>query len=105
MNCTRRKIMELLHLKYFQIVAKHEHMTQAAEELCISQPSLSKVVNRLEEELGVPLFDRQGRNIRLNAFGKAFLKRVERVFRELEDGKKEITDMNGLEQGRISTLR
>lgn len=94
--------MELLQLKYFQVVAKHEHMTQAAEELNISQPSLSKVINRLEGELGVLLFDRQGRNIRLNAFGKSFLDRVERIFRELEDGKKEITDMNGSEQGKIS---
>lgn len=94
--------MEFLQLKYFQIVAKYEHITQAANELHISQPSLSKVITRLEQELGVPLFDRQGRNIRLNSFGKAFLKRVERIFLEVEDGKRELLDMSGLEQGRIS---
>jgi DNA-binding transcriptional LysR family regulator len=94
--------MELLHLKYFEVVAKYEHITRAAEELQISQPSLSKVINRLEQELGVLLFDRQGRNIQLNSFGKAFLKRVERIFLELEDGKRELSDMSGLEQGKIS---
>lgn len=94
--------MELLQLKYFETVARYEHITRAAEALCISQPSLSKVIARLEAELGVPLFDRQGRNIRLNSFGKAFLKRVERVLMELEDGKKELADMSGLEQGKLS---
>lgn len=94
--------MELLQLKYFEVVARHEHMTHAAEELHVSQPSLSKVISRLEDELGAMLFDRQGRNIRLNSFGKAFLKRVERIFLELEDAKRELDDMSGLEQGRIS---
>jgi DNA-binding transcriptional LysR family regulator len=94
--------MEMLHLKYFMIVARYEHITHAAEELHISQPSLSKVIARLEEELGVMLFDRQGRNIHINSYGKAFLKRVERMFLELEDGKKELAEMSGLEQGKIS---
>jgi len=94
--------MDLLQLKYFEVAARHEHMTRAAEELHISQPSLSKAIGRLEEELGVMLFDRQGRNIRLNSFGKAFLKRVKKVFLELENGKRELSDMSGLEQGRIS---
>lgn len=94
--------MELLQLKYFEVVARHEHITRAAEELHISQPSLSKVISRLEKELGAMLFDRLGRNIRLNSFGKAFLKRIERVFLELEDAKRELADMSGLEQGKIS---
>ena len=49
--------MELLQLKYFQTVARLEHMTKAAEELHIAQPSLSKTIARLEKDLGVPLFD------------------------------------------------
>ena len=64
--------MELSQLKYFEIVAKHEHITRAAEELHIAQPSLSKAISRLEAELGVELFDRQGRNIKLNSFGRVF---------------------------------
>jgi DNA-binding transcriptional LysR family regulator len=85
--------MDLLQLKYFQTVARSEHMTRAAEELHISQPSLSKVISNLEEDLGVPLFERIGRQIKLSHFGKAFLSRVERIFLELEDGKRELSDM------------
>ena len=66
--------MELLQLKYFQTVARLEHMTKAAEELHIAQPSLSKTIARLEKDLGVPLFDRQGRQITLNSFRKSIFK-------------------------------
>ncbi len=94
--------MELLQLQYFQTVARTEHMTKAAQELCISQPALSVTISRLEEELGVPLFDRIGRKIRLNIFGKAFLKKVDTALRTLEVGKQEISDMAGLERGSVS---
>ncbi|GCE08465.1 LysR family transcriptional regulator [Dictyobacter aurantiacus] len=93
--------MDLLQLRYFQTVARHEHMTRAAEELTIAQPSLSKMIAHLEKELGVPLFDRQGRQIRLNKFGQIFLRRVERAFFELDEGKRELQDMAGLEHGSI----
>lgn len=94
--------MNLLQLRYFYTVAKKEHMTHAAEELYISQPSLSKVISKLEEELEVPLFDRTGRQIKLNKFGKAFLLRVDRIFLELEDGKRELSDMLKNESSTIS---
>ncbi|WP_408891988.1 LysR family transcriptional regulator [Paenibacillus taichungensis] len=86
-------MMELLQLKYFQKVAKLQHMTKAAQELHIAQSSLSRTISRLEEDLGVPLFEREGRQIRLNTFGQCFIKRVEKVFNELEEGKKEIADL------------
>ncbi|MFC7440471.1 LysR family transcriptional regulator [Laceyella putida] len=94
--------MEFLQLKYFQTVARLEHMTKAAEELRIAQPSLSKTIARLEEDLGVPLFDRQGRKIKLNSFGKVFLERVERAFNELSEGKRELKDLAGLSQESIT---
>lgn len=50
--------MELLQLRYFCVVAKHQNMTKAAAELMISQPALSKTIIALEKELGTPLFDR-----------------------------------------------
>lgn len=87
--------MDLLQLEYFQMVAKYQHMTRAAEELHIAQPSLSKVIARLEEDLGVALFDRIGRQIKLNSYGKAFLYHVEKIFLELEDGKRQLSDMLG----------
>ncbi|MDQ6596590.1 LysR family transcriptional regulator [Bacillus salipaludis] len=91
--------MDLLQLRYFQTLARMEHMTKAAEQLHIAQPSLSKTISRLEKSLGVPLFDRQGKQIRLNPFGKAFLCRVNRVFTELEEANRELLDMAGLENG------
>ncbi|EST51510.1 LysR family transcriptional regulator [Brevibacillus panacihumi W25] len=96
--------MDLLQLKYFQVVARLEHMTRAAEELHISQPSLSKMISRLEKHLGVPLFDRHGKQIRLNRFGKIFLNRVDRVFAELEEGQYELADLTGLERGEADLI-
>jgi len=89
-------------LRYFQVVARLENVTRAAEELYIAQPSLSKTITRLEESVGVPLFERQGRRIRLNHFGKTFLKRVERSLNELEEGQREVADLAGLERGSVT---
>jgi DNA-binding transcriptional LysR family regulator len=94
--------MEFLQLKYFQAVARLEHITKAAKELNVSQPSLSNSIQRLEKKLGIPLFERQGRNVKLNAFGKTYLRRIEQAFLELEEGAREVTDMAGLEHGVIS---
>lgn len=88
-------------MRYFRTVARMEHMTKAAQELCIAQPALSKTISRLEEDVGVPLFDRHGGRIRLNPFGKAFLDKVEKALALLEEGKKEVSELAGLEQGSI----
>jgi DNA-binding transcriptional LysR family regulator len=85
--------MELLQLKYFQVVARLENVTRAAEELHIAQPSLSKIIYRLEEDLGVPLFDRVGKRLQLNQFGQTFLRRVERSLNELNDGQRELAEL------------
>lgn len=94
--------MELLQLKYFRTVARLEHMTRAAEQLHIAQPALSRTISRLEEDLGVPLFDRSNRQIRLNAFGRTFLSKVESALSLLEEGKKEVMEQAGLDRGTIS---
>lgn len=93
--------MELLQLQYFRTVARMEHMTKAAQDLRIAQPALSKTIARLEKDVGVPLFDRHGRQIRLNTFGKAFLVKVEAALTLLEEGQKEVSDLAGLEYGSI----
>ncbi|MFI6796754.1 LysR family transcriptional regulator [Streptosporangium canum] len=94
--------MDLLSLRYFQAVARHEHISKAADELRIAQPSLSRTIARLEADLGVPLFDRHGRRIRLNRFGAAFLRRVDRALAELDDARRELTDAAGLTRGSVS---
>lgn len=94
--------MDLLQLNQFRVLARVQHMTRAAEELYIAQPSLSKAIKRLEEELGVPLFDRPGRQIRLNRFGRAFLERVEQAFFALEEGQGRVRDMAQLGRGEVA---
>ncbi|WP_342556081.1 LysR family transcriptional regulator [Paenibacillus sp. FSL R7-0652] len=84
--------MELLQLKYFQTVAYTEHISKAAAQLNIAQPSLSLTIKRLEDEMGTPLFHRKGRNIELNAAGEILLKHVNRIFVELENAKLAITE-------------
>jgi DNA-binding transcriptional LysR family regulator len=93
--------VDLLALRYFQAVARHEHVSRAAAELRVAQPSVSRTIARLEAELGVPLFDRQGRQVRLNPFGAQFLRRVDRALAELDDGRRELADAAGLERGSV----
>lgn len=66
--------MNIEQLRYFQLTASFQHMSKAADMLNISQPALGSNIRRLEIELGVPLFDRVGRNIVLNSYGEEFLK-------------------------------
>jgi DNA-binding transcriptional LysR family regulator len=94
--------MELLQLKYFQSVARLQHISRAAEELNITQPSLSIMISRLEAELGVSLFDRKGRNVELNEAGQAFLARVDTILSELESAKNEVRELSDNLSRRIS---
>lgn len=94
--------MEWQQIEYFQMVAYMQHMTKAAEALSISQPALSRSIARLEDELGVSLFERQGRNIILNRYGELFLKRANRILKEFEEAKQEIQDLLDPEYGEVS---
>ena len=94
--------MELLQLKYFQSVAKHQNITKAAKELHISQPSLSITIKRLENELSVPLFNRKGKNIELNQFGKVYLKHISSILNDLENAKSEILELAGVRNSHLS---
>ena len=85
--------MEIQQLEYFKIVAEMQHMTHAAEKLNISQPALSKSISNIEQEIGVPLFDRQGRSIVLNRYGKLFLESVNMILEEYNKAKQEIMDL------------
>ncbi|WP_411348275.1 LysR family transcriptional regulator [Paenibacillus sp. WLX2291] len=93
--------MELLQLQYFVRVAHLEHMTEAAQSLYVTQSSLSRTIRRLEESVGVPLFDRIGKKLKLNAYGQAFLPRAEKALFELEQGRQKLLDMRHPEQSSI----
>ncbi|MCY9124701.1 LysR family transcriptional regulator, partial [Bacillus inaquosorum] len=66
------------------------------------QPALSRSIARLENHLGVPLFDRQGRSITLNKYGHIFLRRVEAMMKEYTEGKQEIQALLKPDQGEVS---
>ncbi|MGI5402496.1 LysR family transcriptional regulator [Streptomyces sp. CA-135486] len=71
-------------LAYFAGVARHEHVTRAAQELAVPQSTLSRAMVRLEEDLGVALFTRKGRTVSLTPAGRTFLTSVERALAEVE---------------------
>ena len=83
--------MNLYHLRYFVTLAHLEHYTKAADVLAITQPSLSHAISSLEEELGVKLFEKNGRNVSLTKYGKTFLGDVEETLNRLD------SSVNGLQ--------
>lgn len=83
--------MELNTLRQFLVVARLEHLSRAADELRVAQPSLSRTIARLEAELGTPLFDRSGR-LRLNDTGRLFRGYVERSLGELDAGRRAVAE-------------
>ncbi|MFS2223174.1 LysR family transcriptional regulator [Pantoea sp. B65] len=87
--------MNLKQLYYFKRLAEKEHYTAAATSLFITQPSLSHAIAELEKELGVMLFAKQGRNVRITEYGKQFLPYVEKAISELENGREELKRMSG----------
>ena len=94
--------MELLQLYYFKALAEREHLTQTAQSLMIAAPTLSATISRLEKEFGVQLFDRVGRNIRLNENGRILLKYVNEIFNSLHNARTELRDANDRSQKRVT---
>ena len=78
--------MNLFYLRYFVTLAHVQHYTKAAEQLCITQPSLSHAISQMEKELGVPLFEKVGRNTTLTRFGEEFLSCAEHTLSTLDEG-------------------
>lgn len=78
--------MTLLQLQYFSTLARVLHYTHAAEELHISQPTLSYSINELEKEMGVRLFEKQNRKIFLTESGERFLPYVKKAMQLLDEG-------------------
>lgn len=94
--------MNVQQLAYFRAVGRVQNVTQAAEQLAMTQPALSRSLARLERELGIQLFERHGRNVRLTRFGEAFLPHAERALRELEDARRKLDDLDGTTHGTIA---
>lgn len=94
--------MNLRHLEFFVELAKTEHMAKAAKQLGVSQPTLSYAIASIEKELGVPLFEKNGRNIRLTNYGQIYLKYVNESLLKLHQGSECIADLVDTNGGHIN---
>ena len=94
--------MELRQLRYFLSVAETEHLTQSAQALFVTQSTLSHGLRQLEQELGVTLFDRVGRGLKISQAGLAFKGYVGRAVQELEAGRMALARLNGLQAGTLT---
>ena len=77
--------MEIRHLRYFVTVAQERNFTRAAEKLHIAQPPLSRQIQQLEEEVGMVLFDRDSRPLRLTEAGRLFYEHAAQVLERFDD--------------------
>lgn len=92
--------MTLNQLYYFQTVARYENYRKAAEDLYISQPSLSRSIAALENELGVLLFEKNGRGVHLTKSGKLFLEHANKIITECEIARNKMKELS-VDGGRI----
>nr|WP_092074215.1 LysR family transcriptional regulator [Dendrosporobacter quercicolus]NSL47826.1 LysR family transcriptional regulator [Dendrosporobacter quercicolus DSM 1736]SDM74601.1 transcriptional regulator, LysR family [Dendrosporobacter quercicolus] len=91
--------MELRQIEYFCMVGKLNSFTRAAEQLHIAQPSITQAIRKLEQELGVQLFDRSKKRALLTAEGKAFWDRMELWLNDLAQAVQEVQDFKNLRKG------
>lgn len=91
--------MRLRQLRYFLVVARMENITKAAQLIHVSQPALSRSLKELEQEIGVPLFIRNGHSLKLNESGCYFQKQVAQSLKLVDDA---VTDIQHEAQGRAN---
>src|SRR4051812_48889721 len=93
--------MELRQLKYFIEVARVEHFSMAAETLHVAQSALSRQIGLLEKELGVELFEREGRNVKLTLIGKLFADQAKVALKAIDNATQLIDEYLDPERGTI----
>jgi DNA-binding transcriptional LysR family regulator len=94
--------MELHQLRYFVAVAELRHFTKAARDLRIAQPSVSRAVRVLEEELGTQLFHRMKGNVALTSAGEVLLPWARRVLADVDGAALEVRELADLRRGRLA---
>lgn len=93
--------MNIEELQWFVTLAETEHVTDAAAELGISQPTLSRSLARLESAVGAPLFDRLNRRLQLNDYGRILLEHARRSIDEMRSATERITALQDPETGMV----
>ncbi|MCZ8520733.1 MULTISPECIES: LysR family transcriptional regulator [Paenibacillus] len=91
--------MDIRQLSYLLVIAKHQNITKAAEELHMTQPTLSKIVKAMEEELGVTLLDRSGKAVKLTDAGEAAVAQIRSVLQAYEGLHTALDDVVNLKKG------
>ncbi|PQQ52210.1 LysR family transcriptional regulator [Bacillus thuringiensis] len=94
--------MELRQLEYFITLCKELHFTRAADKLGITQPTLSHQIKALEDEIGMPLFDRLGKKIAITDVGYILAKECNTIFNALHNAKERIGELKEIKGGKIS---
>ncbi len=89
--------MDIIMFERFKKVAETEHLTKAAQQLHMAQPALSRAIAKLEEDLGIELFDRTNRQMTLNQYGAIVLRHVNIILEEFDSMKKELRNQSGQE--------
>ena len=94
------KGVTLRQLRVFAAVARHLSFGKAAEELHLTPPAVSMQIKELEEQVGLPLFDRGGRSVALTVTGEYLLVYVRKILATLKDAEDAIARLSGLQTGR-----
>ena len=93
--------MELRQLRYLVALADEQSFTRAAEREHIAQPALSQQIQKLEQELGIPLVERTTRRVQITDAGNLLVARARRVLTELESARQELDRVRGIQTGHV----
>ncbi len=93
--------MEIHQLEYFLAVEKYRNFSTASLEICVSQSTLSQQIKKLEDELGVKLFIRYSRSVRLTPAGEDFLVHAQRIVSEIQQSRETIQKYISFDKGSI----
>ncbi|MEH7238162.1 LysR family transcriptional regulator [Bacillus sp. JJ1562] len=94
--------MDFQQLHNYLVLSEVKNVTKAAKMLSLTQSALSKSIARLEEDIGVPLFERNSRGVRLNTYGNIFLEHANRAIQEMTDAQEKIHKMVDPSKGMVS---
>ena len=94
--------MDIKALRYFVEVVQCNSFTRAAEKLYVTQPTISKMVKSLEDELGGPLLLREGRQVRLTDAGRVVFERAQQLLQDAERLRLEVAEVDGIARGELT---
>ncbi len=91
----------LKQLQIFEAVAEQQSYTQAAKLLFLTQPAVSMQIKQLEEEIGMPMFDRMGKKIQLTDAGRELLQHSRTIHNQIEEAQQSMEELRGIKRGRL----